>query len=196
MGKPTRIDYQKILFVGSILTGIYKTAITSTTKEENHQSSDMRIELANGSGYGIEVKTVNADFNAAPDKLYPSKNGRWLRTLGEINPKYRYWMLNIIDNSEYLGKGLKMLKERSGLVYIFRDGIIFYGPTMFEESVAGIGLYYTTQRQQFEKEKMEETPQWKMLVNLEYGKWIPCQVPEEFFNRVNYESFNRENSGR
>lgn len=191
--KPKRIDLDKILFVGEFLINQYPTTFTSTTIEEKHDASDLRIELKNGRGYGIEVKTVNADFNAASDKLYPYKNDKWLKIVGDINPKYRYWMLNMIDNSDYLGKGLKMIKERSGLVYIFRDGILFFGPTRFEESIAGMGIYYTTQRQQFEKDKMAETPQWKLIINLEAGKWTPCHVPEEFFKQRNYEDFNRAN---
>ena len=194
--RPKRIDLDKILFVGSILTAHYPTAYTSTTVEENHKASDMEIKLVNGRGYGIEIKTVNTEYNSSSDKLHPLKNRRWLKTIGEINPECRYWMLNMMDNSDYLGKGLKMLKERSGLVYIFKDGILFFGPTSFEESIVGMGLYYTTQRHQFEKELMEETAQWKLLVRLEGGKWIPCSVPEEFFKQVNYENFNRENSRR
>ena len=194
-----RLDYflikvEIITTFNFILKSIFKSAITSTTREENHKSSDMNICQSNGRGYGIEVKSVNAAYEEKPVKLFPSKNKNWLRTIGDINPKYRYWMLNLMDNSNYLGKGLKVLKERSGLVYIFRDGILFYGPTSLEDSIAGIGVYYCTQRQMFEKKLMEETPQWKMIINLEYGRWIPCDVPEDFFEQVNYEDFNRENS--
>lgn len=194
MGKPRRIDYEKILFVGELLHRLYPATLTSTTEEENHSASDLWVELSNGREYGIEVKTVSYDFNRCPDALYPAKNRKWLRVIGDINPKYRYWQLNAIDNSNYLGKGLKMMKERSGLVYIFRDGILFLSPTVFEDSIAGLGVYMTSQRQQFEKELLAPTPQWKLLVNLEYGKWWPCQVPEEFFKKINYENFNIENA--
>ena len=193
MAKPQRIDYDKILFVGDLLCKLYKGTVTSTTREENHEDSDLRIELINGCGYGVEVKTVKTCYNNPGKYLYPEQNNNWIRTIGELNPKYRYWMLNAVDNSDYLGKGLKMLKDRNALVYIFMDGILFLPPTVFEDSIAGLGLYYTTQRQQFETSKLKKTPQWKLIINLEYGKWIPCQVPEEFFKQVNYNDFNRKN---
>ena len=194
--KPTRIDKDKIEFVGGVMYGYYAIASTSTTSEENHEASDLDITWENGKKYGVEVKTVNCCFNPSPDYLHPEKNKKWLSIRGDINPRYRYWMLNAVDNSQYLGKGLKMLKERSGLVYIFQDGILFFTPTAYDQSIAGLGVYWCSQRQQFEKENLKKTEQWKLIINLECGEWIPCHVPEEFFERKNYENFNKENSGR
>ena len=194
MAKPTRTDFKKIRFVGGVLYDNFDLASTSTTREENHAASDLDLNFNNGVKYGVEVKTVKCCYNTSPDYLHPDKNKNWLAIRGDVNPRYRYWMLNAIDDSAYLGKGLKMLQERNGLVYIFKDGILFLTPTVYDQSIAGLGVYWCSKRQNFEKEKLKKTEQWKLIINLEHGEWIPCQVPEEFFEQVNYEDFNRENS--
>lgn len=147
----------------------------------------------------VEVKTVCKRFDTLCDKsLFPLLNKKWI--YAPVEGGVRYWMLNAINSDLTPGKGARMIAAnrsedgvKVALAYLFKDGILYFGPNVLLEAATVCGIYRCSERCEFEPEKCEETEQVKIMVNLEKGKWIPCDVPEELFRKTLHPDFNRLN---
>lgn len=192
MGRPIRIDRERILWIGDFLIRRIKGSATAYTETEDHLPGDLTLTLPDGTSYPVEVKTIRQDFNG-PNFLYPRKNRNWFYLPEGLNRRHRYWMLNAIDGGGGKGKGFLLKEYGCALAYIMKDGVVWFTPEMLVEAYLGLGVYYTTQRQEFEAEYQKRTYQCKFLVDLDMGHWTPCTPPEELFKSETHENFNRDN---
>ena len=192
--RPERIDIDRIEFVGGVLLDKYGV-LTGCSRYEDNRAGDMWLYKANTERQvDLEIKTVKQSFQRS-DRLYPLKNPSWYYVPWNIDPSRRYWLLNALNSDGTLGKGMVMRTDGLGLAYLFLDGILYYSPSMYRKATeVGLGLYKTSQRSEFETEKRKETLQAKVLVDLESGKWIPCNPPKTLFEKHGHEDFNKRNA--
>lgn len=193
MDKPTRIDNERILWLGGfLLRKMPKGSSTGYTSQEDYMPGDLMLYLPNGDCYPVEAKVVRQCFNTSR-RLYPHKNSNWIELPKGLKDNNRYWMLNAIDGNG-MGKGFLMRETGCALAYIFEDGVLWYTPSMLPEAFDGLGIYKTGKRQEFEKVNRSRTCQCKFLVDLEQGVWTPCTPPDELFFSATHEDFNRQNN--
>lgn len=191
-----RLDYMRNEFVGSKLMEEFDSiTATAQTESEDHKAGDFSV-TAKGIDVWVENKTVNISFeHDTKDRLDPWKNNNWFYK-PTLKEGHRYWMLNAVDYGNLKGKFFECVENGVALAYLFRDGILYFKPSALLEADAGIGIYRCSQRTEFEAEKRKPSYQAKMIIDLEKGKWIPCEVPKELFDFSTHEDFNKNNAGK
>lgn len=191
--RPKRIDNGKIKWTGEATRRYYGLEWTGHSEYEGCEAWDYSFRWG-GREYGVELKTSRSPFNGGR-KYNFMENGNWDRGSydGGVVPTGRTWMMNYYETDGVTpGKFLRM-GDNECLQYLFPDGWVIFSPRALKRAFMGKARYWGSRRSEFEREKAEPCWQWKAVINLEEGDFVPCTPPEEFFKRKHYEDFNRLN---
>ena len=190
---PTRLDAERIAFVGARLTDKWPWLSTGATESEDCGAGDFSA-WTEDNDWLVEVKSVGARFEGEDARLYPLRNPRW--AFAPVEGGRKYWMLNALNPDGTLGKGMVMRGGGMALAYLFRDGVLYFTPRRLYEATTLMGIYRCSQRTEFEPEKRRETYQSKLLVDLSKGIWLPCEVPDSLLDFKTHPDFNAKNNAR
>ena len=77
-----------------------------------------------------------------------------------------------------------MVDEKAYLVYLAQDGLLIYTPKQLREALMGY-VYYKNASHGTSLTPYHNrlNPHWelKAIINLNKGKFIPCEVPKDIF---------------
>ena len=194
MMKPTRLDYDRLQWVGAFELGYYDWLTqTACTWTEEHGSSDILLITSGGSSFNQEVKTIYGDWDNY--RLDVTRNNHWRMdcSLFDACKGKRVWMLNAVNADGTDGKYREIKKDPcSVLVFLMKDGLVFFHHRALIEAVMGEADYMCPHTTQFDKDTWDY--EHKVVIDLGKGRRIPCSPPCGLFKGKRDYTFNERNA--
>ena len=187
-----KVDYPTNKWVADYFEANYDWVTSATASEiEDYSVKDVSITTDDDREYPVEVKRINGGYKMKEDgefrdyftrELYEKlrfESGTTSGTPVSGTPVYFVNAEDKFGNMEN-GKWKKLLNAKACLVFIAPDGMLLFSPKTLKEAFVGYADYLVKHTTEFGKKGSRHWEK-KAVLNLEKGRYIPCNPPAELF---------------